>query len=277
MKTSTSAPLLARGVSKSSSTPGKGWAKLKTNLRTQRVVKSCCGVDMWEIYDHFEEDGGTGSLHDSIGDSAVEGIRKSMMKRTSLRPEGQTPGTTHLGAPKEIADALLEALDMRAKMSAERGGSGTPKVSGEFPDTVCDLSPPDEAVMASLRKLWTLSKNPDIAAFCRVRLSLLESKFNVWTLECRDQEMIQQQGLKNDFLTVPKVDTHLHNSAMMTAKQVSGSEWHSAGTYARKVSISMSVIFLTPSTPTPVRLTTLFAALDFHAQDLCTRQGPCPM
>ena len=75
--------------------------------------------------------------------------------------------------------------------------------------------------MADLRNVWDLAKNPNIAAFCRVRLSILESKFDVWSLEARDTEMVQQQALKNDFLTIPKVDTHLHNSAMMTAKQVS--------------------------------------------------------
>ena len=103
------------------------------------------------------------------------------MSHTSLRPEG----TTHGGAPKEIADALMEALDMRKRFSSERGGNCSPIVSNQVPDTECDLSPPDEAAMASLRKLWALCKNPDIAAFCRVRLSLLESKFDVWTLEVR--------------------------------------------------------------------------------------------
>ena len=60
MESSASAPALATGgIAKSSlATPGKGWAKLKTNLRTQRVVKQCCGVDMWEIYDHFDEERG---------------------------------------------------------------------------------------------------------------------------------------------------------------------------------------------------------------------------
>ncbi|GMH61624.1 hypothetical protein TrLO_g9918 [Triparma laevis f. longispina] len=213
MEHSTSAPEV--GNIGASATPGKGWARLKKNLRTQRVVKQCCGVDMWEIDSFAEEMGQAPTTTQHDGEEHVKNIRKSMMVNSGVRPGGLT---NH--APREITEALSKFLDMRKRYSDGRT-SGSSIVNDAVPASECDLTIPDEAVMADLRNIWALSKNPNMAAFCRVRLSILESKFDVWSLEARDTEMVQQQALKNDFLTIPKVDTHLHNSAMMTAKQLS--------------------------------------------------------
>ena len=120
--------------------------------------------------------------------------------------------------PRDIVECLREIVEMREEMKNERK-NGMGKEAMKESET--EVGEPSEVGVARIRKVWEIAKNPDVAAFCRVRLGLLESKYDVWSLESRDMEMIEQQGLGGDFLTVPKVDTHLHNSAMMTAKQLS--------------------------------------------------------
>lgn len=146
---------------------------------------------MWEI-DSFAEEMGqapTATQHD--GEEHVKNIRKSMMANSGVHPGGLT---NH--APREITEALSKFLDMRKRYSDGRT-SGSSIVNDAVPATECDLTIPDEAVMADLRNIWALSKNPNVAAFCRVRLSILESKFDVWSLEARDTEMVQQQVSEN--------------------------------------------------------------------------------
>jgi AMP deaminase len=188
---------------------------LKKALHTQRAVKQCCGVDLWDALGYDPELYASGHNREDRGKDEVERIRSDLIKNKGQNKEGHG---VRIGPHKEICDALLEVLDIREKYRETRKMG----IEGEDDDgsgTVLAL--PSDSTANDLRKVWSIAKNPDVAAFCRVRLGLLESKYNVWSLESRDKEMVEQQGLGGDFLTVPKVDTHLHNSAMMTPKQLS--------------------------------------------------------
>ena len=112
MEHSASAPAVGR---KATAVPGMGWAKLKKNLRTQRVVKQCCGVDFWEI-DSFAEEMGQVPSNQHEGEEHVKNIRNSMMSNSGVRPGGHPVSS---GAPKEITEALTSLLNLRRKYSGE--------------------------------------------------------------------------------------------------------------------------------------------------------------
>ena len=48
-----------------------------------------------------------------------------------------------------------------------------------------------------------------------------EARFKVYKIESRDDELHEAHATRADFASVPKVDTHLHASAIMTATQLS--------------------------------------------------------
>ena len=89
--------------------------------------------------------------------------------------------------------------------------------------TTC-TTPPSVATLSAMRTLWDTAKDADVNGFCRMRLALLESRFDSYCLENRDQELelsVSSAAKQADVLSVPKVDTHIHSSAMMTARQLS--------------------------------------------------------
>lgn len=58
-------------------------------------------------------------------------------------------------------------------------------------------------------------------SFCHSRLDILEQKFNLHLSFNREREALQVQAISHrDFYNCRKIDTHVHHSACMRAKQL---------------------------------------------------------
>ena len=138
-------------------------------------------------------------------------------------PASELPGYAVLGRsdrdfPPKVCQDLLAMLSKRDWLMAQRRGD-----SGGAPALATTLvSAPVDELVALNRRLWDLASNPECNQFCRARLELLGKRFECYVLEARDEELSEQRhsGSGRSFLTVPKVDTHLHASALMTAGQL---------------------------------------------------------
>ena len=187
-----------------SEVPGWGWT-------TGR--KMCCGEDFSQ---ELEAEGDSTHPESSIPIPAPP--TPTIPEEPAAPSQYATMGRSDQNFPPKVCEGLLAMLNKRDWLIAQRRGDGG---GAPAPATTLVAAPVDELVALN-RRLWALASDPLTAQFCRARLELLGKRFECYVLEARDEEMQEQRHSASgrSFLTVPKVDTHLHASALMTAGQL---------------------------------------------------------
>lgn len=107
--------------------------------------------------------------------------------------------------PIAISKALMEVLQLRDNFL---GASAPP-------------GPTVEAFSAALDKVIRLMNDRKAADFCSSRLKVLEARFSLYKLENLQNEAAEVKEYDIDLTGIPKVDAHLHASAIITAPQLS--------------------------------------------------------
>ena len=130
-----------------------------------------------------------------------------------VAPDDAPPKVASIDAsacPPTVAEALTELLSLRAKMLS-LPLSYTAPYTGEV----------HQEVLAALQRMKEVTEAPDVKAWCKQRLEKNESEFIAYAAENAAKESEEQVGGdETDFFSVPKCDTHLHLSAVMTSPQL---------------------------------------------------------
>ena len=125
-------------------------------------------------------------------------------------PPAPPPSTDASTCPPKVAEALTELLSLRVKMLS-LPLSYTAPYTGEV----------HQEVLAALQRMKEVTEAPDVKAWCKQRLEKNESEFIAYAAENAAKESEEQVGGdETDFFSVPKCDTHLHLSAVMTSPQL---------------------------------------------------------
>jgi len=179
MENSKSAPSLT--------TPGHGWAQLSTHMKHQRAVKMCCGVDIFDgISDHDFQ-----NVRDSAREK-VEEIRENLIQSAGKRG---LP-VNHKAFPTEVTGLIAECIALRDQFMQERAGILPVELGDKESDIETITSLPLESHSAAIRRVWEIARSPTVKGFCRTRLELLESKFDVYNLESRMEEVAEQMMVR---------------------------------------------------------------------------------
>jgi len=121
--------------------------------------------------------------------------------------------------PPAVCRKLLDILELRDRFLSGVASAEPAATAEQLPTTVFTGACPTE-VADVFRLARKTVRDPSVRAFCRTRLGLLEAQMGAYKLENRDEEHAETRQNHADFNSIPKVDTHLHASAIMSAKQL---------------------------------------------------------